>query len=98
MGLGGAVIPESEVEFVFSRSSGPGGQNVNKLETRVTLLFDLRRSVRLSEAQKRRIGARLDGLLRIPGHHRLITSYPRVVIDISRLGHADYWVNEKTSF
>lgn len=71
MGLGGDVIPESEVEFVFSRSSGPGGQNVNKLETRVTLLFDLRGSVRLTEAQKRRIGARLatrinkDGVLRV---------------------------------
>ena len=34
-------IPITELQFKTSRSGGPGGQNVNKLETRVELLFDL---------------------------------------------------------
>ena len=37
-------IPEEELQFKASRSSGPGGQNVNKLNTRMTLLFDLENS------------------------------------------------------
>jgi ribosome-associated protein len=48
-------IPESEVRFTTSRSSGPGGQNVNKVETRVTLLFDVTSSTTLSEAQRQRL-------------------------------------------
>jgi ribosome-associated protein len=67
----GIVVPAEEVRFVTSRSSGPGGQNVNKVETRVTLLFDLEASSALDEDQKRRIGRRLAsrvtraGLLRV---------------------------------
>jgi ribosome-associated protein len=37
-------IPEGELEESFVRSSGPGGQNVNKLATAVQLRFDVRRS------------------------------------------------------
>lgn len=37
-------IPESELEEKFIRSSGPGGQNVNKVATAVELRFDIRRS------------------------------------------------------
>ena len=37
-------IDESEIEESFVRSSGPGGQNVNKLSTAVQLRFDVRRS------------------------------------------------------
>jgi ribosome-associated protein len=37
-------IDESEIDESFVRSSGPGGQNVNKLSTAVQLRFDVRRS------------------------------------------------------
>ena len=47
-------IPYLSTEFVFqvSRSSGPGGQNVNKVNTRVALRFDIVRSGLLSVEQK----------------------------------------------
>ncbi|HEY9421672.1 MAG TPA: alternative ribosome rescue aminoacyl-tRNA hydrolase ArfB [Thermoanaerobaculia bacterium] len=53
------AVPDEEVVFTTSRSGGPGGQNVNKLETRVTLRFDLAGSVVLSEEQKARLRERL---------------------------------------
>lgn len=37
-------IPERELVFSFARSSGPGGQNVNKTETKATLRWDVSRS------------------------------------------------------
>jgi ribosome-associated protein len=55
----GILIPESELVFKASRSSGPGGQNVNKLNTRVTVLFDVAGSPSLSEEQKQSILSRL---------------------------------------
>ncbi len=54
-------IPESELVFKASRSSGPGGQNVNKLNTRVTVFFHVAGSPSLSEEQKQRILSRLAG-------------------------------------
>ena len=64
-------IPEGEIEFRVSSSSGPGGQNVNRVRTRVTLLFDVVRSTSLSDADRQRILTRLktrinkDGVLRV---------------------------------
>jgi ribosome-associated protein len=54
-------IPDSELAFVTSRSSGPGGQNVNKVDTRVTLLFDVAGSASLSDDQRALISERLSG-------------------------------------
>jgi len=57
----GIFISEDELVFKASRSGGPGGQNVNKVNTRVTLLFDMANCEGLSDAQKNRILARLRG-------------------------------------
>ncbi len=54
-------IPQSSLVFRYSRSSGPGGQNVNKLNTKVTLLFDLACSDIFSDIQKNRILKNLPG-------------------------------------
>lgn len=65
------TIPDNELSFEFSRSSGPGGQNVNKVSTKVTLLFDVAGSPSLTGEQRSRIMNRLGtritktGLLRV---------------------------------
>ncbi len=52
-------IDEDDLRFEFARSSGPGGQNVNKVETKVRLLFDLQGSRSLSSEQRTRVEERL---------------------------------------
>ena len=52
-------IPENEITFTASRSGGPGGQNVNKVSSKVMLAFDVVNSIALSEEQKRKIAGRL---------------------------------------
>jgi len=48
-------IPESELEEQFVRSSGPGGQNVNKVATAVQLRFDVDESRHLDDEVKSRL-------------------------------------------
>ena len=61
------VIPESELEERFIRSSGPGGQNVNKVSSAVQLRFDVRNSPSLSETVRAALlkasGVTQDGVL-----------------------------------
>jgi len=67
----GVVISDDELVFKASRSRGPGGQNVNKVNTRVTLFFDVASCKALSEGQKMRILKKLatradkNGVLRV---------------------------------
>ena len=46
------VIPSNEIKWRFSRSSGPGGQNVNKIESKVEIIFNLEDSKVLNSYQK----------------------------------------------
>lgn len=65
------TIPDSELQFRFTRAGGPGGQNVNKVSSRVELLFDVPGSAAFSAHQKElirsRLGSKLDsgGVLHI---------------------------------
>ena len=59
----GLTIPESELSWRFSRSSGPGGQGVNTADSRVELVWDAVNSAQLSPVQRDRILERLAGRL-----------------------------------
>lgn len=61
-----------ELEFQYSRSSGPGGQHVNKTETKVTVTFSFARSRSLSDSEKNRM------------RHYLLEHRPGVLIDNDR--------------
>jgi ribosome-associated protein len=58
------TVPARDLSWTASRASGPGGQNVNKVATKVTLRFDLRGTEALTRAQKGRLrklaGRRID--------------------------------------
>ena len=49
------IIPSKELKWRFSRSKGPGGQAVNKTESKVEVLLNLEKSVTLSPFQKSRL-------------------------------------------
>ena len=48
-------IPESEFEFSYARSSGPGGQNVNKVNSKAVLKWDLHSSPSITEEERLRL-------------------------------------------
>ena len=72
---GTICIDEGEIEERFIRSSGPGGQNVNKVATAVQLRFDVRNSRSLPEGVRER-------LLRLGG--KRVTGEGVLLIDASR--------------
>ena len=77
-----AILPEltispEELRFATARSSGPGGQNVNKVETRVTLLFDVAGSPTLTDDQKARVAAELATRISRAGVLRVVSQVHR---------------------
>jgi ribosome-associated protein len=68
------VIPEDEVDLHFARSGGPGGQNVNKVETKVSVIFDYINSKRLTWEEKGRIGAHPSVQSRLDAEGRIVVS------------------------
>ncbi len=60
-------IPVSEIKFRLSRSSGPGGQNVNKLETRVELRFDVLHAKSLDDRNRSKIFQKLGFMISAEG-------------------------------
>ncbi len=73
----GLEIPEGELTYTTSRSGGPGGQNVNKVSTRVTLLFDVAGTPSLSERQKALVRERLAGRVNREGVMRVVSQRHR---------------------
>jgi ribosome-associated protein len=71
-----ADLLHTELEFTSSRSSGPGGQNVNKVNSRVTLTFDVKGSAILDENEKlillKKLATRLtrDGVLNLSAQEK----------------------------
>ena len=57
------VIPSRELKWRFSRSSGPGGQKVNKTDTRVEIIFNIKESKALNHFQKVLIKKKLQNKL-----------------------------------
>ncbi len=51
----GIVIPEAELEITTSRAGGPGGQHVNKTDTRITVRWNINTTAALSDEQKQRV-------------------------------------------
>ncbi len=68
-------IPLREIKFKFSRSSGPGGQNVNKLNTKVQLRWNLEKSAQLPDDVRQRMMARYKR--RMTGDGELVISSQR---------------------
>ena len=71
------AIPEEELKFTASLSSGPGGQNVNKVSSRITLWFDVVNSPTLSPEQKELISRRLENRISKDGVLRVISQKTR---------------------
>jgi len=65
-------IPENELEIKFARSSGPGGQNVNRRETKVQVRWNINKSQIFTEEQKEQIRERLESQ---------ITKYGDIIIE-----------------
>lgn len=85
------TIAEKDIVYKFSRSAGPGGQNVNKLNTRVTLFFNVADCRALTDEQRKRLFNRLssriseDGFLKVVSQrHRTQQANRRAAI--KRLG------------
>ncbi|MDX9883005.1 MAG: alternative ribosome rescue aminoacyl-tRNA hydrolase ArfB [Prolixibacteraceae bacterium] len=72
-------IPDLSPEFVFqaSRSRGPGGQNVNKVNTRVALRFNIARSELLTSEQKQLLLKKLASKITIDGLLQVVSQKER---------------------
>jgi ribosome-associated protein len=82
---GSIAIPANELQWRFTRASGPGGQNVNKVSTAVELSFDLAATTAIPEPLKLRALERLSG--------RLVDG----VLTIRAEEHRSQWRNRQTA-
>ncbi|MEO5930864.1 MAG: alternative ribosome rescue aminoacyl-tRNA hydrolase ArfB [Candidatus Kapaibacterium sp.] len=73
----GETIPLSALEFSTSRSGGPGGQNVNKVETRVEIRFPITGSQWLAESTQERLAIKLRSKIDTSGAIRVASSIAR---------------------
>ncbi|MFC8824919.1 alternative ribosome rescue aminoacyl-tRNA hydrolase ArfB [Streptomyces sp. NPDC057137] len=82
---GSVFLPEAELMWRFSRSSGPGGQHVNTSDSQVELLFDLGKTEALPEVWKERALERLGS--------RLVGG----VVTVRSSEHRSQWRNRETA-
>ena len=75
--LPGVAVLLDELRFTATTAGGPGGQHVNKVSTKVTLLFDLDASPSLAEADKARIRETLAGRIGKDGVLRVVSQTSR---------------------
>jgi len=73
----GIVIPARELRVTFARSGGPGGQNVNKVETKADLRWTPAESAALSDADRQWLLKRLSGRLSAEGELVVTSSRTR---------------------
>ncbi|MDI9339949.1 MAG: alternative ribosome rescue aminoacyl-tRNA hydrolase ArfB [Sediminibacterium sp.] len=85
---------ESEIVFKTSRSSGSGGQNVNKVETRVEVLFSIERSLVLTPAQKTLLLSKLEALQ----VERLVAKTKRMVLSVASEKYRTQLKNKSEAF
>jgi ribosome-associated protein len=71
------AIPMSEIEFRTARSGGKGGQNVNKVETKVELMFDAAHSRAFDDEHRARVVAYLQAKGRTDGIVRIVSQRSR---------------------
>ncbi|MBI1908127.1 aminoacyl-tRNA hydrolase [Candidatus Uhrbacteria bacterium] len=76
--LGGRRIPENEIRIVYVRSSGAGGQNVNKVATKAQLHWDLAGSQVFDSSEKARLRAAFKNRLNNEGEVVLTASESRL--------------------
>ncbi|MET9292039.1 alternative ribosome rescue aminoacyl-tRNA hydrolase ArfB [Streptomyces sp. NPDC003077] len=85
---GSVALPEAELDWRFSRSSGPGGQHVNTSDSQVELRFDLAATQALPEVWKER------ALQRLAERGRLLNG---AVVSVRASEHRSQWRNRETA-
>jgi ribosome-associated protein len=81
----GVIIPDAELEWRFSRSSGPGGQSVNTTDSRVELSFDVASTTALTDVLRDRALERLES--------RLVNG----VLTVAASEHKSQWRNREAA-
>ena len=76
---------EHELSFKTSRSSGSGGQNVNKVETSVTVMWELEDSAVFSDEEKERIALKLKNRINAEGILQLTVSENRTQLQNKKI-------------
>jgi ribosome-associated protein len=80
----------SEVTFQASRSSGPGGQNVNKVNSKIELIFSVVSSNHLTEEEKQLLTRKLSTKLNAKGELRVVAQTERTQTGNKRLAEAKF--------